>query len=615
MTTENLIDAPAQSGAALSSPASVAPRQKMGGNLTYASDNHLLANSKIMIVDAEPLNVDSLKSFLGTAGCVNVVSTGQHNDVYDMLATESPDVLLLDLMAPPQDGLKVLAHLHAEKLPRQIPVIVLTSVTDNATKLRALELGASDFLTKPVDADELALRLRNTLATRPVSGHDPLTGLPNRTSHLDALDRILRFTRRYNMSGGAQLHVGLGRFRQINDTLGPAIGDRLLREVAQRLQHFIRDTDSAASTGTGSDKATLAHLGGDDFNVLLPVIARPSDAGAVAQRMADMITAPYLIEEHELYITCHIGIAVFPGDGTTKDSILKYASIALRHSKQAGQSGYQFYSKELNTSSVNRLKMESDLRKGIERGELRLFYQPKIDLKTNCLYAAEALVRWQHPEHGLVSPAEFIPIAEETGLIVNLGEWVLRESCRQVHAWQTAGLMAPRIAINVSSLQFRRGDLVKMVSEIMLSTGIEAAHISLELTESVLMDSAHESVTMLSALKEAGISLSIDDFGTGYSSLSYLKRFPLDELKIDRSFITGVNADNDNSTIVTAIIGMAHNLGLKVVAEGVETREELAFLLAHNCDACQGFLFSRPLPAIEFGALLQTSTLPPCQPQ
>ena len=591
-------------------------RPAQGVRNPLEDDLGVLNDTKIAIVDDEPLNVEGLEACLRGVGYTNVVSTSDAAGVQELLFNEQPDVVLLDLMTPPLDGFDILAWMRNERTLQHVPVIVLTSVVDAKTKLRALELGATDFLAKPVDASELALRLRNTLAAKiyrdRLAHFDSLTGLPNRERYLDCLDWALRYSKRYD-TVGAVLQVGLDRFKQVNEALGPAIGDHLLRAVALRLQKLVRDTDFVARTDGRGAETVVSRLGGDEFTVLLPIIERPENAAVVAQRILDMNAAPFKVGSREIFISCRIGIAVFPADGTAKDAILRDAGVAMRHAKLDGDS-FKFYSKDLNAKSLHALSLEGELRRAIGRGELRLYYQPKVDLRTGLLCGAEALVRWQHPTRGLVGPDDFVPLAEETGLIIGLGDWVLAAGCAQVKAWRTRGLAAPRISVNLSSLQFRRRKLAQTISDALSDAGVEAGDLALELTESAIMDGGLENVHVLNELKELGVLLSIDDFGTGYSSLSHLKRFPLDEIKIDRGFLADITTDRDNAAIVTAIIRMGHSLGLKVVAEGLETTGQLAFVRTQNCDQAQGFLFGRPVPPEEFGKLLQIDRLPPCPP-
>ncbi len=574
-------------------------------------------SAKIMLVDDEEISVEMLQAFLEEVGYTNFLSTSCASEAFDLLYNERPDVVLLDLVMPQVSGFEILARMQKDKILKRIPVIMLTAAADAVTKLEALKLGATDFLAKPVDSSELVLRLRNTLAAKAYQDQlayfDGLTGLPNRERFLDRLDWTIRFSKRYGTTG-AVLQIGLDRFKQINEALGPGIGDRLLRAVAQRLDESLRDTDVVARTTDQESQPLLSRMAGDEFTVLLPALAKSAEAGSVAQRILDIVAAPFNISGHELFVTCCIGIALYPADGTARDSILKAAAVSMRHAKRERRDSYRYFSKEFNAQSLDRLSLETELRRAIERGELELFYQPKVDLKSNRLVGAEALVRWRHPQRGMVSPGDFIPLAEETGLIIPLGQWVLNTACQQVRTWEAAGRQAPRVSVNVSSHQFRQRVLARNVQAALHGRKIAARHLCLELTESAIMEHAQDNVRTLAALKDSGVALSIDDFGTGYSSLSYLKRFPIDEIKIDRSFVSGVERDKDNAAIVTAVIAMAHSLGLRVVAEGVETAVELAYLLQQGCDECQGFLYSRPLPAADFGALLMAQSLPVLRP-
>ena len=342
---------------------------------------------------------------------------------------------------------------------------------------------------------------------------------------------------------------------------------------------------------------------------MLVEMSRVDCASLVCQRLLEAMTEPFHINAHELYATCSIGVAVFPTDGTDSDTLLKNAGVALRYSKKQGGNAYRFYSSDLNERSLHFLSLQSDLHRAIKRNELQLFYQPQIDTQSGKLVGAEALLRWHHSERGFIPPDLFIPLAEETGLIVQIGQWVVNEACRSVIKWSDSGFTSPRIAINVSGREFRERTFIPTIKNIIDESRVDPQLLTIELTESMLMDNARENVSMLLKLKEIGLKLSMDDFGTGYSSLSYLNRFPLDELKIDRSFINEVNTggENDSTAIVVAIIAMARSLGLKVMAEGIEKTEQLDFLRQHHCDGCQGYLFSKPLPASEFSELIRKS--------
>ncbi|MGH6630694.1 MAG: GGDEF/EAL domain-containing response regulator, partial [Burkholderiales bacterium] len=358
---------------------------------------------------------------------------------------------------------------------KDVPAIVLTSSTDSATKLKALELGATDFLAKPVDPSELVLRVRNTLAAKAyrdrLANFDLLTGLPNRRLFMDRLEWAIRHAERYSKSG-AVLHVDLDRFKQINEALGPKVGDQLLQAAAERIGQSVRSIDTIARLGEAGSQPSLSRLAGDEFTILLPIIAHPENAAVVAKRVLDAIGTPFKVENQDLLVTCCIGIAVFPDDGQEANTVIRNSEAAMHHAKRGTKATYQFYSSELNARALQKLKLSNELRRALEGEELRLFYQPKLDVKTAALVGAEALVRWQHPERDLVAPGEFISLAEETGLIIPLGEWVLRAACKQIKEWGAAGYFVPRISVNVSSHQFRQDRLADTVRGALKDTGV-----------------------------------------------------------------------------------------------------------------------------------------------
>lgn len=419
-----------------------------------------------------------------------------------------------------------------------------------------------------------------------LASFDALTGLPNRTLFHDRLRQAVARAR-WRKRWVAILFLDLDRFKVINDTLGHAVGDLLLKATAARLIDSIREGD------------TVARLGGDEFVLIFDDLAQSQDTSKVVQKILEALSEPFHLEERELFITASIGVALWPEDGENPDTLLKNADTAMYRAKEMGRNNYQHYSPALNAKASERLTLENALRHALEREELLLHYQPKIDLATGKIVGMEALVRWKHPEHGLVSPAEFIPLAEETGLIVPIGEWVLRAACAQNKAWQEAGFPPARIAVNLSARQFQRQNLSQTVERVLKEIDLDPRYLELELTESIIMKNAEATITMLSELDAMGVEMTVDDFGTGYSSLSYLKRFPVHTLKIDRSFVRDLSHDPDDAAIVTAIITLAHSLNLKVIAEGVESVEQLEFLRSLKCDEMQGYLFSKPLPAQE----------------
>ncbi len=434
--------------------------------------------------------------------------------------------------------------------------------------------------------------------------YDGLTRLPNRALFMERLNQALSSAHR---QGGtlAMLFLDLDRFKRINDTLGHTVGDRLLQAVSERLKKCLRSTDTIARGDPLASGDSVARLGGDEFIVTITDIARGEDAARIARRIMDAMNEPFKLEEHEVFVTVSIGISLYPHDGKDVETLLKNADSAMYHAKDAGRGTYQFYNASMNAAAFQRLAMENSLRKALERQEFLLHFQPQIDVATGGIIGAEALVRWRHPELGMVSPADFIPLAEETGLIMPIGEWVLRAACAQGKAWRDQGFDGMIMAVNLSGCQFRQQTLVHTVGEIVKSTGFDPRCLELEITESILVQSVEDTISSLRRLKDMGLRVSVDDFGTGYSSLTYLKRFPIDTLKIDQSFTRDIATDSGDAAITAAIIAMAEGLKMAVIAEGVETAEQRDFLLQKGCRLMQGYLFSRPVPAEQFLALLQ----------
>jgi diguanylate cyclase (GGDEF)-like protein/PAS domain S-box-containing protein len=424
--------------------------------------------------------------------------------------------------------------------------------------------------------------------------HDFLTGLPNRVLLEDRLQQAKALTHRSG-SSFAILFLDLDRFKIINDTLGHLVGDELLCLVAERLRKSLRETD------------TVARIGGDEFIILLSSVNGRSDVSALADKILKTLTAPFKLRDHELFITTSLGICMSPEDGQETDEIVKNADIALYHAKSMGRNNVQFYDDDMDQNASRRFAISNSLRRGLDQNEFRVYYQPKVDVSTGRIVAIEALVRWQHPELGLLLPVEFIQLAEENGLIMQLGEWVLRESCIQNVKWQSEGIPDLRVAVNLSGYQLQHSALLATVSKVLKETGMSPDHLELEVTESVIMQNADFAVSTLKSLSDQGIHISIDDFGTGYSSLAHLKRFSVNTLKIDKSFVREVDFSSTDAAIATAIIAMGNSLNMSVIAEGVETQSQYDFLKLNNCDQVQGFLFCRPLPPDELMELLQSN--------
>lgn len=402
----------------------------------------------------------------------------------------------------------------------------------------------------------------------------------------------------------AVLSLDLDQFKRINDTLGHAMGDKVLAAVAHRLRETVRNRDAVMRMHSLED-VNLARLGGDEFCVLLSDMNSFQDAAKVAQRVLENLERPLEVGGRELFMTTSIGIALFPLDGEDAETLIKNADAAMYFAKSQGRNHYQFYGKEMNSRAAERLSLESKLRRAIEREEFQLHYQPKLDLRSGAIAGVEALIRWRHPELGMVPPVEFIPIAEDSGLIIQIGEWVLMEAATQAQRWTAAGLPPIHVAVNIASPHFQQTAFTATVARVLAETQLDPDRLELEVTESMLMDERSVTLSTLRRLKGMGLRLSIDDFGTGYSSLAYLKRFPVDTLKVDRSFVKDMPGAEDDAAITSAIIAMAHSLRLEVVAEGVETEPQLAFLRERECEYAQGFLISKPIPPAEIEALFR----------
>lgn len=669
----------------------------------------------ILMVDDMPANLHVLAAALKEKYRIKTATSGAA--ALDLAAREDhPKLILLDVMMPGMSGIEVLRHLRETPATRDIPVIFVSADTSEQSQLEGLELGADDYLTKPVVTTVLLARVRNILqrkraeaqlrlaahvfqhsgeailitdnqnriveanpaftrmtgyaleevqgqdprilssgrssreeyaamwqairdrgfwqgemwdrrkdggiypklitisvvrnvqgdidfhiasfadlseqkATeekiRHVAHHDALTGLPNRLHLQISLEQAISAARR-ETSEVALMFIDLDRFKIINDTLGHNIGDGLLVAVAQRLQECVRDSD------------LVARLGGDEFVVSLSSNDAANAAAHVAEKILARLAQPYEIDGNPLHTTPSIGISIYPHDGDSIEALMKNADTAMYHAKSRGRNNFQFFSPDMNQSTNDRLALENSLHLALEREEFEIYYQPQADMPSGRLVGAEALIRWRHPERGMVSPLQFIPLAEENGMILPIGAWVLREVCRQLKAWREQGLPDLHVAVNLSPRQFRQEKLVDDILKALAEFSIPAAALELEITESSVMENADAAVLQLKKLNQHGLSIAIDDFGTGYSSLSYLKRFPVSKLKIDRSFVMDIPGDPNDTAIAIAVIQLARSLGLKVVAEGVETAEQQQFLHDQGCDFLQGYRYSKPLDATAF---------------
>jgi diguanylate cyclase (GGDEF)-like protein/PAS domain S-box-containing protein len=484
------------------------------------------------------------------------------------------------LSALRKDGSEFPAEISLSPLESQRGLVVMLAIRDVSARKRA-EAERNHLLRERALYAEISRLARQ----------DALTGLPNRMLLSDHLATAIASSRRHGSKLGV-VFLDLDRFKHVNDSLGHGAGDGLLQSVAGRLKASVRRTD------------TVSRQGGDEFVILLSDVRQHEDLEHTALKIMAAISAPHRVAGHELHVTASLGIAVYPDDGGDAETLVKHADTAMYHAKDHGRDNYQFFTPEMNAHVVERRTIEGSLRQALNRREFLLHYQPKIDLATGAMSGAEALIRWRHPERGLVSPQAFVPIAEESGLIVPIGKWVLREACRQARAWQDAGLRPVPVAVNISAIEFRSKGFVDGVRRILEETRLDPRMLEMELTESVLMHSVASTAEVLRELKAMGVRLAVDDFGTGYSSLSYLMQFPIDALKVDRSFVREIAAESDTSPIITAVIAMGRSLNQRVIAEGVETEGQLAFLQSQHCEEGQGFHFSRPLPAEQFAGLL-----------
>ena len=555
------------------------------------------ARGNVLVVDDDPTQRALLRAYLEREG-YRVAEAADGAEAIAAHHDERAEVVLMDANMPGMDGFQACRRLC--RLPeRERPaVLVVTSSNDEQTMEQAFLAGASDFVPKPVAWTVLRQRLRRLLLERRaerhinfLAYHDALTGLPNRAHFIERLESVLDETLAADRRA-ALLFMDLDGFKLVNDTLGHGAGDQLLREVASRLLACL------------PDDAIIARLGGDEFVILLTDVVSEQQPAEMAGAMMESLTCPITVMDREFFVPASVGVAMFPQHGDDASTLMKNADTAMYRAKDAGRNNVRFYTSEMGTQMLVRMSLESNMRRALDAGEFRLHYQPQVDLQTGQLVAVEALVRWQHPQIGQVSPGQFIPLAEDTGLIHRLGAWVLETACLQAVRWYEQGRSPFRVAVNVSGKQFDDSDLVGNISRIVRRTGLDPTLLELELTENVVMRDVERSLAMIDELKALGIRISIDDFGTGYSSLGLLKRLPLDTLKIDRSFVSNVPGATDDAAIVRAIVAMAHTLRLGVVAEGVETWGQVEFLRGLGCETVQGFYISRPGPVESIGDMV-----------
>ena len=570
-------------------------------------------NGRILIVDDTPENLTVLTKMLRNEGYEVLWALGGKRAL--QLAERTPiDLVFLDIRMPEMDGYEVCRCFKEDPRLRGIPIIFISAATDTDVKIKAFTSGGVDFISKPIESEEVLARTKTHLTLRAVekelerrllqkeqevvylSYHDAVTGLPNRLFLLNRLEIALDVTTRPH-SPIALLLLDIDQFKVINDSLGHEAGDALLIAVAQRLQQTVRRGEEF-----------IARLGGDEFVILLKEFAGVAEVARRAKELLYSLQEPLILNSHTVRVTASIGISIFPEDGSGANMLLRNADLAMYRAKGEGRNTYRFFDQAMNRQAMKRLELESHLRQAIVNQEFVLYFQPKVTLSDRMVVGAEALIRWQHPQQGLISPMDFIPLAEETGLIIPIGAWVLREACIQTQRWQEAGFTQFTIAVNLSARQFFQQDLVEQIEGVLRDTGLAPSALEIELTESIVMANPENAIILLRHFRDLGIRVSVDDFGTGYSSLSYLKKLPITCLKIDRSFISDLATDSDDAAIVQTIIALARVLRLEVVAEGIDAEAQVVRLNEYDCTMGQGYLFARPLPADEFIRWMRSCT-------
>ena len=572
--------------------------------------------ARVLVAD-DDMNVRLLTRQCLEREGITVIEAADGHEALDCFVRERPDLVFLDVEMPGMTGLEVCRRIRAMPQGESVPIMIVTGSDDRESIDEGFRAGATQYKTKPVNwsllsrdvqymlraSDAFNVLKRQEDRLRYLAYFDPLTSLPNRRSFNEQLHRILKRARRLD-SYAALLFIDLDNFKRINDSIGHGRGDRLLVEIAKRLTRELREDDAVSyftenSADDDEDRGTeIARLGGDEFTVVISDVHSTTDVERVARRIINSLSDPIPLQTHNPVVTPSIGIAMYPQDGEDADTLIRNADTAMYAAKADGRSCYRFYNEEMNARSIEQLKLEEDLREALRTGQLEMRYQPQIETMTGRVVSLEALVRWRHPERGMISPAEFIPVAEHTGQIIELGEWVLTDVARQCVEWDAQGLACFRVCVNISPLQFRRPDLLHYVRDFLKRSGINPKRLELELTESAIMTDGEHNIAKLTQLKSLGLDLAVDDFGTGYSSLNYLRKFPINTLKIDQSFVADM-ANSDGAAIVDAIIALARALNMRSIAEGIETEEQLAYLAHLRCDLMQGYFFAYPLTAEE----------------
>lgn len=569
------------------------------------ADKEVIVNieecGKIMIVDDEAINREMLNGILTAQGYdVFGAINGEH--ALSMIPDYEPDIILLDILMPVMDGFEITQKLKSDPKYNHIPIVLLTSLSDQASRIKGLEAGAEDFLSKPFNRLELLAKVRNFIRLKHLSDflknnnqileeYDLLTGLPNRKLFLQQLKKCLTHSIRNNKGLGLII-VDIANYKNISDTLGSTLADLAIKGVAERMQRM------------ANNDILISRLNSRYFAIILQNANTDTLLHSTSKKIHETLLQPFLLAEKEIFVTVLQGGARYPYSATNWETLLKNAEIAVHQSKQTDPKSLYLYQPEMGAQLQHRMNLENDLSSALTKQEFFLHYQPQIDLHTGKVFGLEALLRWQHPEWGLISPDEFIPLAEKNGQIFAITDWVLRTACTQNKAWQEAGIPPITMAVNVSPHQFNDYELSVQVKQALEVSGLAPEYLELELTEGIMLDNPDIALSAIHKLTDLGIKISLDDFGTGFSSLSYLKSIQANRIKIDKSFITDLTINPDDAVIVLSIIAMAHQMGRQVIAEGVENEVQMKYLFQHHCDEIQGYYFSRPLPAHEVEALL-----------
>lgn len=574
-------------------------------------------DATVLVCDDDPTYLLLMKETLSSDNH-NVLTAANGVDALQLYLQYEPNIVLLDVHMPMLSGFEVCAEIRKHPKGKDIPILMVTGADDILSIESAYRHGATDFLPKPLRWPMVAHRVRYMLKgsetfnrlkqseekMRRLAYIDSLTGLPNRQSLDESLEDAIWLAAKEQQSL-CIMYIDLDNFKRINDTLGHDFGDQLLKEISEKICHCVQKKSSFPDALAHINDIEVFRLGGDEFMILLKCTLHDDEVKVVAQSLVNCISELVSIDDYEVALTPSIGIAMYPRDGANVTELKKHADVAMYYAKSMGRRGYRFYAESLNENAMKFLQIEGCLRNALRNDEFMLHYQPQVCLKNNKIISVEALLRWKSPELGFVTPSDFIPVAEDSGLINELGEWVMRTACFQAKAWLDAGMQDFRVSVNLSSIQFKRASLVNMLKRALSDSGLPASLLEVELTESAVMNDVNQNITRLNQIRDMGVAISIDDFGTGYSSLSYLKKFPINTLKIDRSFITTIDSDPDDAAIVEAIIALASTLKLTVIAEGVETHGQLQTLNRFHCDIIQGFYFSKALPAEEITAMMQ----------